>query len=135
MIARFQVLMAVAILMISANIVYGGAKNANPPSQPAPQNAARNQIAQQLQYASGLAVKLVLLNDTRVTGRVTGTSSDRVAVQILIGDKIVNRTIPFTQIKKVSYRVPGHPYAKLIGGTAVGSGILVVIILAAVGAL
>jgi hypothetical protein len=61
--------------------------------------------------------------------------SDRLTLQTLEGNEIVERTIRYEQVRKVSYIIPGHPYLKLVAGNVVGSGVLALIILAAVGAL
>jgi hypothetical protein len=134
MTTRFQRLMALAILILSTNAVCWGATSKNPPAKHVPQDATRNRVLQQLRNANG-PMKLVLRDQTKVTGRVVKRSSDRLTLQTVEGDEIVERTIQFDQIKKVTYIVQGHPYLKLIAGNVVGSGILALIILAAVGAL
>lgn len=134
MITRFQGLITLAVLILSTNIVCWGATSKNPPANPAPQGVVRNRVIEQLQNARR-PVKLVLRDHTKVTGRVLKTSFDHLTLQTVQGSEIVERTILFDQVKKVSYIVPGHPYLQLIAGNAVGSGVLALIILAAVGAL
>lgn len=130
MITRFQHFTALAIIILSANFVCWGATNKNPRATPAPQDAARSRVMEQLQNASG-PVKLVLHDHTKLTGRILKNSSDRLTLQTLEGDKIVERTIRFDEVKKVSYIIHGHQSIKMLAGTVVGSGILAFIIFVA----
>lgn len=134
MISSFERLMRLAVLIFSASTICWGATSKKPPASSVPHDAARNRLLQRLQNANG-PVKLVLRDHTKLTGRVVKRSSDRLTFQTVQGSEIVERTIPFDQVKKVSYIVPGHPYIQLTAGNAVGSGIVALIILAAVGAL
>jgi TRAP-type mannitol/chloroaromatic compound transport system substrate-binding protein len=134
MFTKFQCFTAMSILFLSASGISWGATNENPPAKSASRDAAHSRVIERLQNSSG-PIKLVLRGHTKVAGRVVKMSSDHLTIQTLEGDEIVERTIQFDQIKKVTYIVPGHPYLKLIAGNVVGSGILALIILAAVGAL
>lgn len=135
MVKRFKGLTALTILILSTSIVGWGAKCKNPPSRPAPQETARNQILQQLQNTN-YPVRLLLRNHEKVEGRVLKNYSiNHFTIQTLKGSEIVERTIRYDEVRKVSYVITGHPYCKLIAGNVVSSGILALIILAAVGAL
>lgn len=134
MMTRFQGFLALALLAFGMPGVCWGAQGKNLPPHPAPQNDVRPGIGQLLQRTTG-PVKLVLKDHTKVKGRVAHTSADSITLHTFDGDKIVDRTIRFDQVKKFSYLYPGHPNLQLIAGNVVGSGILTLIILAAVGAL
>jgi hypothetical protein len=134
MITRSQHLMALTILILSASGMAWGAKRKNPPSHPAPKSAARNRVIERLQNASG-PVRLVLRDHTVVKGRVVKAGSDHLTLQTLEGNEIVERTINFDDVKKITYVLQGHPYIQLVAGNAVTSAIIALIILAAVGAL
>jgi hypothetical protein len=134
MITRSRHLMALAIVILSTGSICWGAKSKNPPSHPAPQSAARERVIERLQIASG-PVRLVLRDHTKVKGRVVKVESDRLTLQTLKGNEIVERTINFEDVKKITYVLQGHPYIQLVVGNAVTSGIIALIILAAVGAL
>lgn len=135
MVTKLKGFTALTILVLSTGIVGRGAKYKDPPSSPAPQDSTRNQIVQQLQNTN-YPVRLLLRDHTKVRGRVLKNYSfDHFTIQTLKGSQIVERTIRYDQVKKVSYVFAGHPYLKLVAGNVVGSGILALIILAAVGAL
>jgi hypothetical protein len=74
----------------------------------------------------------------KLEGRLTEVSTDGFSLQTLEDGKITEKTIPLDQVKKISDERTSSQKkeaAWLIGGTALGSGILAVIILAATGAL
>lgn len=134
MVTRFRRLMTLAILILTASSICWGTTGKNPPANPAPQGTARSRVMQRLLNASG-SVKLVLRDHTKLTGRVVKAYSDHLILQTLEGDEIVERTIHFDQVKKVSNTYPRHPIIQVIAGNVVSSGTLALIILAAVGAL
>ena len=133
MITRFQRLAVLAILILSASGICWGKKSKSFTANHTSQDAARNRVEERLQTSG--AVRLRLRDHTRVEGRVLKTSSDHFTFQTLEDSKIVERTIRFDQVKKVSYIYPRHPILQWIGGNVAGSAILALIILAAVGAL
>jgi len=87
--------------------------------------------------APGTVLKVVLRDKKKLEGRLVKVSGDGFRLLDVEGAAIVERSLPFDQVKKVTVSDPKphrDPAAgRLIAGTAVGTGVLTVIILVIAG--
>jgi len=106
---------------------------------PTSTNSKVSQLKLRIQrLPKGSVITVKLHKGQKLKGRLASVSTSGFSLQTLEEDKITEKAIPFDQVVKLSDEWTSSQKKQagwLIAGTAMGSGILAVIILAAIGSL
>jgi len=136
-----KMLMFLAVVVATVPAYSSDARTNSASGQPRILKTQNAKITSQVKkIPQGSVLKVVLRNKTKLYGRLGEVSLESFRLQTFDGERIQDRTIAFDEVKKVSVSKHAGGWndseaVPLVAGTAVGAGLLTVIILAAVGAL